>query len=106
MLRGTHDHHRHVRALASAPRTTALHSINPEKLAVTRHGLPQFPAAVPALRPTIELAPSALSDAPKPPLASGSHRQRHPIQQQSGQIALRPTADRDCATLSRKQKYP
>ena len=34
MLRGTHDHHRDVRALASAPRTTALHFTNREKLAV------------------------------------------------------------------------
>jgi transposase len=51
------DHHRDVRALASAQGTTALHSTNREKFAVTRHGLPQFPAAAPSLRPTIEFAP-------------------------------------------------
>ena len=109
MLRWTHDHHRDVRALASAPRTAAPHSTNREKFAVTRHGPPQFPAAAPSLRPTIEFAPSVVSDAPKPPLASDPHRQRHQIQRQFGQIASRPalpTAGRDFATLSRKQKYP
>ena len=35
MLWRTHDHHRDVRALASAPRTTALHSTNREKSAVS-----------------------------------------------------------------------
>jgi hypothetical protein len=48
------------------PRTTALHSTNREKFAVTRHGLPQFPAAAPSLRPAIKFAPSVVSDAPKP----------------------------------------
>ena len=70
MLRWTHDHHRDVRTLASAPRTTALHSTNRGKSAVTRHRPPQFPAAAPSLRPTPEAAPSVVSDAPKPPLAS------------------------------------
>jgi len=54
----------------------------------------------------IELAPSVVSDAPKHPLASDPHRQRHQIQRQLGQIASRSTAGRDFATLSRKQKYP
>ena len=36
---------------------------NREKFAVTRHGLPQFPAAAPPLRPTPEFAPSVVSDA-------------------------------------------
>ena len=109
MLRWPHDHHRDIRALASAPRTTALHAANRETFAVTRHGLPQFPAAVPSLRSTIEFAPSVVSDAQKPPLVSDAHRQRHPIHRQFSQIASRPalpTADRDFATLSRKQKYP
>jgi hypothetical protein len=69
MLRGTHDHHRNVRAPASAPRTTALHAANRETFAVTRHGLPEVPAVAPSLRPTIEFAPSVVSDASKPPLA-------------------------------------
>ncbi|HEY6456054.1 MAG TPA: hypothetical protein VIY90_12330 [Steroidobacteraceae bacterium] len=82
---------------------------NREKFAVTRHGPPQFPAAASSLRPTIEFAPSVVSDAPKPPLASDPHRQRHQIQRQFRQIASRPTlltARRNCASLNRKQKYP
>ena len=74
MLWWTHDHHRDVRALASAPCTTALHSTIPEKFAVTRHGLPQFPPAAPLLRPTPEFAPSVVSDLATPPLASDLHR--------------------------------
>jgi hypothetical protein len=61
------------------------------------------------LLPTIELAPSVLSDAPKHHLASDPHRKRQPMQQRSAQIASRPAsanADRDFAALSRKQKYP
>ena len=72
MLRWTHDHHRDLRALESAPRATALHSTNRETFAVTRHGLPQFPPAAPPLRPTLEFAPSVVSDAPKLPLAGTS----------------------------------
>src|ERR1700722_17963839 len=100
MLWRTHDHHRDVRALASAPRTTALHATNRENFAVTRHGLPQFPTAAPSLRPTIEFAPSVVSDAQKPALAGNPHRHTHPIQRHFGQIASRPmlpTAGRDCA---------
>ena len=67
VLRRAHDHHRDLRALASAPRTTALHATNREKFAVTRHGLTQFPAAAPSLRPTPEFVPSVVSDASKPP---------------------------------------
>ena len=109
LLWRTHDHHRDVRALASAPRTTALHATNREKFAATRHGMPQFPAAAPSLRPTPECAPSVVSNASKPHLAADRHRQRQPMQRQFGQIASRPafaTAGRDCATFSRKQKYP
>ncbi len=83
-----------------------LHAINRETFAVTRHGPQQFPAAAPSLRPMIAFAPSVVSDTPKPPPASGPHRQRHQIQRQFGQIASPLTADRDFATLSRKLKYP
>src|SRR5271170_5619691 len=109
MLRWPHDHHRDIRALASAPRTTALHAANRETFAMTRHGLPELPAAPPSLRPTPEFAPSVVNDTSKPPLAADPHRQRHPMQQRFRQIASRPafpTAGRDLATLSRKQKYP
>src|SRR5579863_4189941 len=109
MLRRTHDHHRDVRALASAPRTTPLHATNREEFAVTRHGLPQFPPAAPLLRQTPEFAPSVASDLAKPPLASDLHWQRRPMQRQLRQIASPPapaTVGRDFATLSRKQKYP
>jgi hypothetical protein len=106
MLWGAHDHHRDVRALASAPRTTALHYANRENFAVTRHGLTQFPPAAPPLRPTPEFVQSLVSDASKLPLANDSHRQRHQIQRHFGQIAscpTLPTVGRDFVTLSRKQ---
>jgi len=109
MLWGTHGHHRDVRALASAPRTTALHFTNRENFTVTRHGMPQFPAAARPLRPTLEFAPTVVSDASKLPLAGNSHRHTHPILRHFRQIASRPTlptAGRVCDTLSRKQKYP
>ena len=109
MLWWAHDHHRDVRALASAPRTTALHYANRKNFAVTRHGLTQFPTAAPPLRPTSEFVQSLVSDASKLPPASDSHRQRHQIQRQFGQIAscpTLPTVGRDFVTLSRKQKYP
>ena len=83
------------------PRTTALHATNREKFAVTRHGPPQFTAAAPSLRSMI--APSFVSDAPKHPLASDPHRQRHQIQRQLGQITSRSTVGRDFATLSRNR---
>src|SRR5271170_7621974 len=109
MLRRTHDHHRDIRALASAPRTTALHAANRETFAVTRHGLPELPAVAPSLRQTIEFAPSVVSDAPKPPLAGDPRRQGRPIRQRRGRIASRPTpatAGHDLVRLSRKPKYP
>jgi hypothetical protein len=58
------------------------------------------------LRPTLESAPSVVSDASKPHLAGDPHRQCHPMQRQFARIASRPTAGRDFAALSRKQKYP
>ena len=100
MLWGTHDHHRDVRALASAPHTTAPHSTNREKFAVTGHSPQQFTAAASSLQPTIEFAPT-VSDAPKPPLASGPHRQRPQIQRQVGQIASRPAPATPDATSPR-----
>ena len=109
MLRGTHDHHRDIPALASAPCTTALHSTNPEKFAVTWHGLHQFPPAAPLLRPTLQFASSLVSNVAKLPLAGNPHWHRRQIQRQFGHIASRPaapTADRDFDTLSQKQKYP
>ena len=109
MLRWTHDHHRDIRALASAPCTTALSSIDPAKFAVTEHGLPRFVPAAPLLRLTLEFASSLVSNATKLALARNLHRQRHQTQLQFEHIALRPaapTANRDFATLNRKHKYP
>ena len=76
---------------------------------MTRHGSPQFPAAIFPLRPTLEFASSVVSDASKPlsPLIPTGNA--IPMQQQFGQIASRPTlltARRNCASLNRKQKYP
>ena len=70
-------------------------------------GLPQL--AAPPLRPTLEFALSLVSDDSKLPRAGNPHRHSHPIQRQFRQIAPRPTlptAGRDLARLSRKQKYP
>ena len=109
MLWWAHDHHRDVRALASAPRTTALHYANRENFAVTRHGLTQFPPAAPPLRPTPEFVPPLVSDASKLLLAVIPTGNAIRSQQQFGQTASRPTlptVGRDFVTLSRKQKYP
>jgi hypothetical protein len=108
MLRGTHDHHRDIPALASAPCTTALHSTNPEKFAVTWHGLHQFPPAAPLLRPTLQFASSLVSNVAKLPLAGNPHwHASDPATIRAHRITSRgATADRDFDTLSRKQKYP
>src|SRR5690348_15362974 len=74
MLRWTHDHHRDVRALAAASRTTTLHSTNREKLAVTWHGSSQFPTAAPPLRPTLQCASSLASNVAPLPRADNARR--------------------------------
>jgi hypothetical protein len=86
-----------------------MHFTNRETFAVTRHGMPQLPAAAPSLQPTPECVPALVSNVSKPHLAADPHQQRQPMQRQFGQSASRPTpptAGRDRATLSRKQKYP
>ena len=106
MLWRTHDHHRDVRGLASAPRTTAPHSTNRKKFAVTRHRLLQLPPAGPPLRPTLECAPSIVSNATKLSCAGNPYRHSHRSPRQFRQIASPPaatSAGRDCAKLGRNR---
>ena len=77
---------------------------------MTRHGLPQFPAAAPLIAADARVRVIPRQRRLRSPLSSviptGNAIRSSDNSDRSHHVPRLPTADRDFATLSRKQKYP